>query len=81
MISNIVYWQRIKKRGGKHKLFFRVLSLDKSDRRHIMMKSWHPLTQKIGFINNKTTFWISASITMLALDHIYDDDGLSRQIR
>lgn len=50
---------------------FMVLSLDKSDRRHIMTKAGHPLTQKIGFINNKTTTWISANITVLAPDHIY----------
>lgn len=36
-----------------------------------MMKAWHPLTQKIGFINNETTTWIPANITMLAPDHIY----------
>lgn len=36
-----------------------------------MMKAWHPLTQKIGFINNETTNWISANMTVLALDHIY----------
>lgn len=38
---------------GQAQTLFRVLSLDKSDRRHIMMKACRPLTQKIGFINNK----------------------------
>lgn len=36
-----------------------------------MTKAGHPLAQKIGFINNKTTTWISANITVLAPDHIY----------
>lgn len=35
---NTVYWQRIKNIGQAQTLF-RVLSLDKSDRRHIIMKS------------------------------------------
>lgn len=51
--------------------YFRVLSLDKYDRRHIMKKTWHPLTQKAGFINNKTTPWTSANTAVLAPDHIY----------
>lgn len=33
------------------------------------MKAWHPLTQKIGFTNNKTTIWISAN--SVAPAHIY----------